>query len=295
MASWAAVGPRVGAIVAILAVLAIGMFLSGKLERDSRDRVAESEHVDAGEIERAVAERQHDQALDPEAFARAVADDAAGFGLEGFDPEALGTAQPYALLIEDGVVLAPGQSWSLGGIRVAVTAEKVQYQKLGAMVGARHSIAVITNVSKRPLAYFARLRSQERGLCEVRGSRMHNAIALMPGESAEIVVCAGAGQVRVDRLEVLEISPLGYHYISQLPPGAIGHDSITAGGHQPMSRVPVCHGVDVTGLSAQLRQGLVRWVDVIDFYSRHNCHRFQFFDGYRHEPAARPVPARPPA
>jgi hypothetical protein len=278
----------------VLAVLAVGVFLSGKLERDSRARMAETEQVDAAEIEQEAAARRHARMFDADVFAADVAVDAARLGLGAFDPEALAAPQKHQLLVEDGVVVASGHSWSKADVRVAVTAEKVEYQKLGATVAARHTIAVITNGSKRPLAYYARLRSLDRGLCEVRGARMHNAMALMPEESAEIVVCAGAGDVRIDHLEVLEISTLGYHYVSKLPPGAIGHDPTTADGHEPLSREPLCQEVDVAGLSAQIRQGLVRWVDVIDFYSRHNCERFAFFTAYRHEPGPRSVPAPPP-
>jgi hypothetical protein len=122
---------------------------------------------------------------------------------------------------------------------------------------------------------------------------MHNAMALMPDEAADVVVCAGTGSVRVERLEILEISRLGYHYVSQLPPGAVGHDPVTAAAHEPISRMPLCTSVDDKGLSAQVRQGLARWVDVVDFYSRHSCERFKYFDGYRYAAAERPLPAAP--
>lgn len=293
-----AVQARVGAIVAIVAivaVLAVGTYFAGKLPRDSRARV---EQIAAGPSEAStmvdVAGPSSAAGHDPAAFARDAKADARRFGLPDFDPEILAAPQRHRVLIEDAVTLAAGQSWTSADLRVAVTEEKVQYQKLGATVAARHSIAVITNVSDRPLAYAARLRSDDRGLCEVRAARMHNAMALMPDEVADVVVCAGGGKVRVERLEVLELSPLGYHYVSQLPPGALGLDPITAASHEPMSRVALCTSVDDTGLSAQIRQGLVRWVDVVDFYSRHSCERFQYVEGYRHGDAERPLPAAPP-
>jgi hypothetical protein len=282
--------------VAILAVLAIGLYLSGKLERDSRLRVDEVRHgqVAASDILDDVAARRRNELYDAEIFAHAAREDAARFEVDGFDPKSLAAQQRHRVLIEDGVALGPGQSWSSGDVKVSVTAEKVEYRQHGAMVAARHLIAVITNVSERPLAYYARLRSLDRGLCEVRGARMHNAMALMPDEAAEVVVCAGPGKIRVDRLEILEVSELGYHYVSQVPPGAIGHDSVTSASHEPMSRAPICTSVDDKGLSTQVRKGLVRWVDVIDFYSRHNCERFAFFEGYRYGPEARQVPVPPP-
>jgi hypothetical protein len=120
-------------------------------------------------------------------------------------------------------------------------------------------------------------------------------MALMPKESAEVVVCAGGGSVRVDRLEILEVSTVGYHYLSRIPPSTVGHDGITTGSHRPLHRLDLCKTVDTRGVGGQIRQGLTRWVDVADFYSRHNCDRFRFFVEYRYQDGPRTLPARPPA
>ena len=111
---------------------------------------------------------------------------------------------------------------------------------------------------------------------------MHNAMALRPDETAEIVVCAGGGKIRLDELLVLEISELGYRYFSQVPPLAVGYDGVTASAHSPVARVEMCRDFDTKGLAGRIQDGLTRWVDVADFFSRHNCHRFAFQNGYRH-------------
>ncbi len=49
-------------------------------------------------------------------------------------------------------------------------------------------------------------------------------------------------------------------------------------------------------LAGFLEVGSARWVDIADFFSRHNCHPLDFFPEYRFatEPASQ-LPARPPA
>jgi hypothetical protein len=135
------------------------------------------------------------------------------------------------------------------------------------------------------------MTSAQRGRCEVRGARTHNAMALMPDERAEVVVCAGGGGIQIDRLEVLEITELGYRYVSQIPPAAVGHDGTTTGSHRPDSPSTPCTQLDTGLLSTSIREGKARWVDVIDFFSRHNCHRHALPETYRL--AERPLPALP--
>ena len=125
---------------------------------------------------------------------------------------------------------------------------------------------------------------------------MHNAMALRPRETAEIVVCAGGGKVELQRLDVLEITDLGYIYLSKVPPVTVGHDGTTDTAHRPLERVQMCRStVDTKGIAGMLGNGTVRWVDVADFYSRHDCEQFRFFPEYRHTGAdlAR-LPAVPP-
>jgi hypothetical protein len=129
----------------------------------------------------------------------------------------------------------------------------------------------------------------------VRGAREHNAVTLRPGEEAEIVVCAGRDRVILERLEVLEVTDLGHHYLSQVSPLALGQDPITAAAHKPLVAVSSCPDLDTKTLAAYLQAGTAAWADLADFYSRHDCHRLQFFPGYRRAEAALPsLPAIPP-
>jgi hypothetical protein len=110
---------------------------------------------------------------------------------------------------------------------------------------------------------------------------MHNAVALQVGEVADIVVCAGGGALRLDRVEVLELDALGHRLASQLPPRALGYDDVTANAHRPQPHVETCAALDAATLVQQLRDGAVAWADIVDFHARHDCRRYPFVPGYR--------------
>ena len=283
---------RVVAGITLAVVVGAGIYLSGKLVRDSRARVAELRDGD-GELADALdRESQRTELADEAEFSDAVRGDALDLSVTGFDYEAFRGPYRYATEIREAVILGAGQSWSSPHLRVSAAHEKVTYQQHGAIVAARHAIAYVENISAVPIGYFLRVRSHDRGHCEVRGARMHNAMALMPKERAEIVVCAGGGKIRLEQLFVLEVPELGAYYLSQVPASAVAHDDVTAGSHRPLKRVGMCTGLDDKGLSTLIKEGETRWVDVMDFYARHNCTRHQFFVGYRYSPDG---PARLPA
>jgi hypothetical protein len=197
----------------------------------------------------------------------------------------------FADLVREPLVLAPGRRWSSDAIELQVLVERVTVQRAGAAIGTAHRLVRITNAGERPLAYLLRAKAQPEGECIARGARQHNAMALLPGESADIVVCANGGQVRVEELKILEVTPLGYAYLSKLSPLAVGHDATTAASHRAPKSWPLCMETPVTRLTQALRRGDLEWEDVADFYARHSCERFQIPEGYRR--AAAPLAALP--
>jgi hypothetical protein len=284
---------RIAALVAVGIAIAIGLWCSGQLGRQSDARVEEI-RAGEGDVEDARANvAAHRAALTQvdAAFERGLADDATGFGLPVPALATFRAPHVYAIELEDAIVLAPGKSWSSKHLSIEAVIAKVRYQQHGATVSANHTLARIENVAKVPVAYLVRLASADRGRCEVRGARAHNAIALRPGEVAEIVVCAGSGALRVEHVEVLELDELGHRYVSQLPAQAVGADDVTTASHQPRETLEPCRGVDATQLAQWIRDGTTTWGDVIDFFSRHDCHRFSFVTGYRR--ATAPLPSLP--
>lgn len=288
-------GARIGMAVVALAVLGGGAFLAGKLERDSRARVADYAAAAPTETTPEPA-AEDDRAFAEQAFDKGVLEDAKVLGVALENVEPIYAAQTHTVELREPVVLGPGRTWSSERLEVAAAVDKVQFQQHGAAVSARHAIAVVENVSDAPLAYHVRVSSETQGRCDVHGARQHNAMALMPGEKAEIVVCAGGGKIRLLHAETLQISELGHRYLSRVPPRAVGVGVLSSHAHAPPEGSELCETVDVAGLSLSIREGVARWVDIVDYYSRHSCDRFRYFPTYRHTgQALAKLPAQPEA
>jgi hypothetical protein len=282
----------IAGVVLALTVLA-GVYLSSKTRRDAEQRLADLRTgVDRSEQDAAAQARPPE--LDSQRFEHALREDLLRFGLTPITAQELAQPNAYFAELSEPITLGPGNKWSSAHVRIKVRLDKVEYMQRGARVSSVHAVARAENISSRPIAYLLRMRG-EAGQCEVRGAREHNAVTLRPGESAEIVVCAGRDRVVVERLEVLEVTDLGYHYLSQVSPLALGHDPTTAAAHEPLVPVGECPDLDSRTLAAYLQAGTAAWADVVDFYSRHDCHRLQFFPGYRRAEQALPsLPVIPP-
>lgn len=158
-----------------------------------------------------------------------------------------------------------------------------------------HLLLQISNRSQRHLAY--QVVTQVAGRCSVKGVNPQNALALRPGEEIQRTECVlnGAGPLLVRRVEVMEISPLGYYYVSQLDPLRLRLDRRTAEGHQGPPGLGACRLLPWREIEAALRRSQAGWADVVDFYSRHPCDEYTFFEAYRRlEKGPLRLPVKPP-
>lgn len=285
---------RIIAAVVLAVTLLAGASLSGKARRDAEQRLGDLRAgIDRGEEDVAGSTAASPE-LDPRRFEQQLREDLLRWGLTPITAQELAQPNAYFLEASEPITLAAGRTWSSAHLRIRVRHDKVEYMQRGAKVSSVHVVARIENISPRPIAYSLHVRG-EAGSCAVRGAREHNAVTLRPGEEAEIVVCAGRDRVIVERLEVLEVTDVGHHYLSQVSPLALGQDAITAAAHRPLVQVAACPDLDAKTLAAYIQAGTAAWADVADFYSRHDCHRLQFFPGYRRaEAALASLPSMPP-
>jgi hypothetical protein len=269
--------------IGLVVALFTGLHLSSTVERGSRARVEalREREVSAADAQRMALARELAFEREEGYFEAELEADFKEFGIAPISLDALKRPNRFFHELEDPVVLSPGDRWHSAHIKIRASIEDVNYHKSGATVSTRHSVATVTNRSSTPIAYFLEAHSADRGHCVARGARFHNAMGLLPGESAEVVVCAGTGAIRLDDLRVLEITPIGHVYVSKVPPVAVGHDPTTSRAHAPAKKVEMCSKVPATRISNLIRAGSSTWQDVADFYSRHSCERFQFFAGYR--------------
>jgi hypothetical protein len=149
----------------------------------------------------------------------------------------------------------------------------------------RQILLSIENTSDRHLAYRVATRPS-RGVtpCNKKSDLAHNAVALAPGATERRSECLWnkGWTLTIERVEVIELPPLSFHYVSLLPAGAaIGLDARTGRGHRSPDREPLCRLFHSAEIENQLRSGVTTWRDVIDFYARHRCKTYTFTPGYR--------------
>jgi hypothetical protein len=159
-----------------------------------------------------------------------------------------------------------------------------------------HQVLTITNKSLRPLAYRVETDVDHPEKCGSKGAIAHNALALRPGELVERTECLWhpGATVVVRRVEVLELPPIGYHYVSRLVPSQVLLDERTAAGHDP-GKAKQCQFVPSRDIQNAAKDAGVTWADVIDFYARHNCDEYSFWPGYRRWKAPGTLPSHGPA
>jgi hypothetical protein len=157
-----------------------------------------------------------------------------------------------------------------------------------------HIVLSITNRSDRPVAYRVATTVSHPERCRSQGAIEHNAIALGPGETVERTECLWHKneRLRVDAVEAMELTPLGYYYVSRLNPVQIMLDARTAAGHRVPPPAKECAFVPWRDIKTSAEQAHTGWGDVIDFYARHNCDEYSFFRGYTRWTAAGTLPAK---
>lgn len=159
-----------------------------------------------------------------------------------------------------------------------------------------HIMMTITNKTERPLAYRVETGVGDGKRCRSKGVLTQNAIALRPNETVTRSECFWFKNATVDvkAIQVVELTDLGYYYVSRLTPGQILLDERTTAGHEVPGKLKACAFVPWREIKTSSETtGGVSWADVIDFYARHNCDDWTFFTSYRRWTAPGALPAHP--
>jgi hypothetical protein len=146
-----------------------------------------------------------------------------------------------------------------------------------------HLLLTITNKTDKTLAYRIETTLPHPDKCKSKGALGHNALALKPGETLERTECLWHPGVflTVQQVEVMELpSGLSYYYISRLAPGQLLMDERTSMGHEVRGNPKPCGFVPWREIRAGSERSGTQWADIIDFYARHNCDEYSFFQGY---------------
>jgi len=201
-----------------------------------------------------------------------------------FDFARIKRGNPYFVEFTGDQILRPGNKLETRHLVLQALQQKIWVGETGGQ-GFRsdHLVLSVANKTRKHLAY--RVITSVRGFCQGKGTIAQNALALRPGEKISRTECLlrSGGTLRVMEVEVMEVSPLGYYYVSRLKPGQIRMPRRSSEGHENPKDLPTCRILPWRAIESGMRRDEVRWRDVVDFYSRHNCDEYTFFVGYRYK------------
>lgn len=178
------------------------------------------------------------------------------------------------------VVIAPGGRKTIGALSFKVRVETLNLERRGIRSKGQHTMLVVENTTDQPLAYRLSVRKATVGECRSPVMFHYDAMVIDPGETAEVSVCSGRQSAEIIDLRTLAVSKVGARWIRQLPAKAVGNDDMAVTSHEVSEDIEMCDmGSDET--SRAIKENLVKWEDVIDFYSRHDCRHYPWAPQHR--------------
>jgi hypothetical protein len=224
-----------------------------------------------------------------------IDDDCKQLEIRRVGAETLKAGNPYNVEFSGKQKLKVGNKLETESLLLRAVKRRLLVGREGQGLRAQHIVLKITNRTDKFLAYRVITRSCTNAASDY-AILTHNAVALKPRQTITRTECLlrDASAALVTRVETLEVTRLGYHYVSRLDPRKLQFEKRTAAGHQYGGLRP-CKLLPWREIRQGMRKGDTRWYDVIDFYARHSCDEYTFFRGYRWS-AKGPseLPVRPP-
>ena len=264
-------------------ILLWGGYTASRLTLETADLVdvALAKRMDPKQAQRDALAKEASYLDETEYYTSSVSDDLAAYEVADPGFERLRQPNKFHEVVSTGAprTIAPGTSLLEHGLKITIRVEEIKVQRRGISTRSQHTVAVIENVGDEALAYFLQLRSMS-GECRMQAMQRYNTMALSPGQKGEISVCSGSHAVEVLALRLMEVTELGAIWISKVSPLAVGHDDLAARSHDPGTGLQMCAEIPAVDFARRIEAGEMRWEDLVDFYSRHNCEHFRWWPGY---------------
>lgn len=272
-------------------VLSVGLAAGVWWWLDHRDQLAakqaKAEAAAKAEAEAAEVEAQANAAPpleDPEVeYQKRVAETAAVLGIEPPSVDSLLAPNEYLNPVTHGspVVLAPGASKRFGPLNFKVRVDKLSLDRREIRSNGEHTLLQIHNTAEHPIAYRLNVRKKSNGDCLSLAVFNYDVMVIDAGATIDVSICSGRQSAEILDLRMLSVTPVGARWIRQLPPLAVGNTGIAARSHKLADpETPQCNE-DAADIARAIEEHLVRWEDVIDFFSRHDCRKYAWVSEYR--------------
>ena len=151
----------------------------------------------------------------------------------------------------------------------------------------------IDNLLPSDVAYEVTTTSSLGPACNSARALPFDAMVIRKGSSETRTECVYRtdAQLRITKVETIELPPLSAYYVEHVPPSLVGIDERIARGHHASGEV--CSEVVAQSVRSGIEKHEIGWRDLVDFYARHRCQTYQFPSTYRALSAdgERPIPA----
>ncbi len=145
-------------------------------------------------------------------------------------------------------------------------------------------VLTVENRTDDHIAFRVITRPSGKISCRNKATIAQTTFVLGPRGSLSRTECLATGRtdrLRVHHLDVMRIGALSYHYLVKLKPSSVLLPLRTSGGHRTPSGHTLCGSVPRQTIKQGVQAGTASWADVMDFYARYSCDRFDFRIGYR--------------
>lgn len=262
-------------VFAVTALVVLGMVrlrFCAQLELPAKPPAPEPQQLSVRDVSREVKG-------DPAAYQGYLAADVKEYGVAATTSETMSKLLAYRL-DETRRELDPASGmpgFEAAGLRLTAVVRRIEGRP------ERMLVLTIENLSNQPVAYRV-VTTPDHGtqVCQRKPHLVHNAMALAAGGREERSECIyrNGWTINVDKVETVALTPLGYHYVSLVPPDVVGVEARVAKGHRPPAGTS-CNLVLPASIARGRDQGRVSWRDLIDFFARHRCASYSFPEGYR--------------
>jgi hypothetical protein len=139
----------------------------------------------------------------------------------------------------------------------------------------------IENLAPNAVAYHVDTDTGLGTVCNSARVLPFDAMVLQKGGSETRVECVYRDDIhlRVTRVEAIDLTPLEAYFVDHVSPALVGIEPRIARGHRPQG--DTCANTQSQAVRSGLENKEITWGDLIDFYARHNCQRYQFPPSYR--------------
>lgn len=278
-------GYSMGLVIGAAGVLLLGLLLMWRTEGPAlpRDRTQATDGKTPTPRPRARAQGKQ-LAKRQRAYVQRLLADARRYDVD-LQPKKLFAPFPYSVTMGTWKLAAHRDRLVTKELRLTTEVRKLD-TPLGAL-GRYQAPTIVLTVENRTddhIAFRVVTRPSGKANCRTKAMIGQTTFVLGPRGALSRTECIASGRgdhLTVLHVDVMRIPALSYHYLVKLKPTAVLLSTRSSAGHRTPAGHTLCGSVPRQKIKQGVQAGTASWADVMDYYARYSCDRFDFRIGYR--------------